>query len=585
MSRSFALTLLASSALMAPPARAVELPTGGQLAAGSASIATPTASAMTITQTSDRAVIDWQSFSLGAGGRIDIAQPGSGSALLNRVTGSTTSTIAGQIHANGQVFLVNPNGILITATGSVSAAGFVASSLNLSDSQFMTGDITVTGRGGSVANQGSISIVKGGYAALIGGSVDNSGMIVAPLGKVALGSGTRATLDLTGNGFLQVAVPVAGDGGITMSGRISADGGTVLLSAANAVDAARHTVNLSGTIEARGVEGRSGAVVLTGGALTLTGASIDVSGADGGGSVRIGGDRQGLGTLAHADTVDIDAASTIDASATVAGNGGNVVVWSDTATGFAGTIVAKGAGGGNGGDAEVSSHGWLGYSGTADLTGSLFGTLLLDPFNVTISTGADTGHSATFTATGDSSVINATTLTNTLGTANVTVSTGTSGTQAGTITVTAPLAWTSAKTLTLNAAGAINLNAAVNAAAGGLTLSSGGAIGATAALSVARFTLAGGNWRQFSATLPVFAAGDFQITGGSFLRVGGGNGVTATPYLVTDIYGLQALAARLGSLPPNGSLPMTSTQAARWAGTPVPASCRSATLRTSSPVP
>ena len=403
MSRSFALALLASSALIAPAVRADELPTGGQLAAGAASIANAPG-ALTITQSSDRAVINWQSFSLGAGGRIDIAQPGSGSALLNRVIGSTTSMIAGQIHANGQVFLVNPNGILITATGSVSAAGFVASSLNLTDSQFMNGDIIVTGRGGSVVNRGNITIVKGGYAALIGGSVDNSGMIVAPLGKVALGSGTRATLDLTGDGFLQIAVPSPDIGGVAMSGRISADGGTVLLSAASALDAARHTVNLSGTIEARGVEGRSGAVVLTGGAITFAGATIDVSGVDGGGSVRIGGDRQGFGSLAHADTVDIDAGSTIDASATVVGNGGNVVVWSDTATTFAGTIVARGAGGGSGGNAEVSSHGRLGYSGTADLTGGTFGTLLLDPFNVTISTAASADQSA-FTATGNDSVI------------------------------------------------------------------------------------------------------------------------------------------------------------------------------------
>ena len=264
MPRTFALALLASSALVSA-AHARELPTGGQLAAGAATIANPATGPMTITQTSNRAVINWQSFSVGVGDTVNIVQPGSTSALLNRVTGATTSTIAGQIHANGQVFLVNPNGILITATGSVNGAGFVASTLDLTDRQFMAGDITVNGRGGSVINRGSISIAKGGFAALIGGHVDNSGLILAPLGRVALGSGSQATLDLTGDGFLQVAIPAASQGGITMSGRISADGGSVILSTASAREAARLTINLSGTIEAHSVTGHSGAVVLTGG--------------------------------------------------------------------------------------------------------------------------------------------------------------------------------------------------------------------------------------------------------------------------------------------------------------------------------
>src|SRR3546814_9612644 len=80
-----------------------------------------------------RAVINWQSFSIGEGSRVDIRQPDARSALLNRVTGDTTSTIAGSLNANGQVFLINPNGIQITATGTVRAAGFVASTLDIGD--------------------------------------------------------------------------------------------------------------------------------------------------------------------------------------------------------------------------------------------------------------------------------------------------------------------------------------------------------------------------------------------------------------------------------------------------------------------
>src|SRR3546814_3894145 len=97
-----------------------------------------------------------------------------------------------------------PNGIQITATGTVRAAGFVASTLDIGDDDFMRGDIVVSGHGGRVANAGTIAIVRGGYAALIGGQVDNSGFIHAPLGRVALGAGTRATLDLAGEGFLPI---------------------------------------------------------------------------------------------------------------------------------------------------------------------------------------------------------------------------------------------------------------------------------------------------------------------------------------------------------------------------------------------
>ena len=193
--RPLVFLLLASSALIPAAVQAQALPTGGSVARGGATIATPADGAMTISQASDRAVINWQSFSIGEGNRVDIRQPDARSVLLNRVAGDATSTIAGSLNANGQVFLINPNGIEITATGTVRAAGFVASTLDIGDDDFMKGDIVVTGRGGRVANAGTIAIVRGGYAALIGGQVDNSGLIHAPLGRVMLGSGARATLD------------------------------------------------------------------------------------------------------------------------------------------------------------------------------------------------------------------------------------------------------------------------------------------------------------------------------------------------------------------------------------------------------
>ncbi|CAO3431384.1 MBG domain-containing protein [Azospirillum endophyticum] len=515
--------LLATTALTAfagtGPARAQvaadTLPTGGQVVSGAVSVATARPGRMEIRQSSGSAVVNWQGFSIGRDARVDIQQPGAGSAILNRVTGTAPSTIAGQLNANGQVYLVNPSGIAITKTGSVKAAGFVASTLDIGNDEFEKGQRSFRGNGASaaVSNEGSIAIARGGYAALIGGKASNSGTISVPLGKVALGSGERATLDLSGDGFLQVAVPTA-DGGegalVTNSGTIRAAGGRVELSAATAREAARRAVNLSGVVEATGVSGRNGAIVLSGGdggtvkvggrldagnaegsggsvtvtgkAIALKGAAIEASGKTGGGTVRIGGGRQGKGTLQRAERVKADKATTITADATVKGKGGEVTVWSDAATDFAGTVRARGgAQGGDGGQAEVSSKGRLAYTGWTDLRAEhgTVGTLLLDPYNVTISTGADSGHSG-FTAGADDSVINAATLTSALTGANVTVSTGGGGTQAGDITVAAPLSWGAATTLTLDAYHSIAVNADISITGGGgltLTTNNGGSGG------------------------------------------------------------------------------------------------------------
>ncbi|RYD63808.1 MAG: filamentous hemagglutinin N-terminal domain-containing protein, partial [Sphingomonadales bacterium] len=493
-------------------------------------------------QTSGSAIINWQSFNVDQGNRVDIAQPSSTAVLLNRVTGDTTSTIAGQVNANGRVFIINPNGILITATGGVKAAGFVGSTLDVDDSDFLAGRYEFAGNGGSVVNTGRIEIARGGYAALLGGTVDNSGLILAPLGKVAMGAGSRATLDFSSDGFLKVAIGAYQSADLTISGRITVDGGAVIISAAQARAAARSTVNLSGVIEARGIETRGGSVTLTGGAIALTGATIDVSGTHGGGLVKVGGDRQGLGTTAHADTLRVDAATAIRADATGAGTGGDIVFWSDAATDFSGTITARGIGA-KGGEVEVSSKGMLGYTGSADLTGSSFGTLLLDPYNITISNAPSSGMTG-FVAGADNSVLNASILTAALATANVVVQTGSGGTQAGNITVAAPLTWLSNATLTLDAANNISLNSAITARSGGLTLAAGGTISQTGAIAIGRFELSSGFFSTVAATLPDFEAGSFAINGGSYLRAIGGAGSRASPWLLTDIYGVQGMTSR-----------------------------------------
>ena len=153
---------------------------------------------------------------------------------------------------------------------------------------------------------------------------------------------------------------------------------------------------------------------------------------------------------------------------TVNGNGGKVVVWSDQLISFAGLIKATGGAlGGNGGFVETSSHGVLSYTGTADVSAAAgtFGTLLLDPFNVTITSGTGSGGSlnaGTFTPTANDSALSTTTLTNALATANVVVTTGSGGTQAGNITVTSPVTWSSASSLTLSAYNNVVVNASIS---------------------------------------------------------------------------------------------------------------------------
>lgn len=520
------LALTLCTALTPVVALADTLPTGGQVVHGDVQIGAPGNGAMTITQGSDRAVVNWDAFSIGQGNRVDIRQPGSDAAILNRVTGDTTSQIHGQLNANGRVFVVNPNGIFIGPTGHVSAGGFVASTLNMRTDDFVTGQTVFEGNGASatVENAGTVEIVSGGYAALIGGKVRNSGTIQAPLGFVGLGAGERVTLDLSGDGFLQVAVPTeTEDDGlealIENSGTIQANGGTVQISAATARNAARHAVNLSGVVEARSVSGRNGRVTLGGGAggkvtvsgkvrtrsrpviqvteslrpaprpdrggdititgqtITLAGAEIDASGAGGGGNIRIGGDLQGTGDLPRADILTVDAGTTISADATDAGTGGRIILWSDKNTSFSGQISARGgASGGDGGFVEVSGKEILSYRGLADLRAPAgdWGTLLLDPSNVEIvASGA-----------GQNQVL-ASDLVSQLALGDVTVATDGTGhepatysdlSEPGNISIDAPIVWTGVGSLFLNADNDITVNATISSTAGDVDMDAVNAI-------------------------------------------------------------------------------------------------------------
>jgi filamentous hemagglutinin family protein len=273
-------------ALFAPSAHALApgtLPTGGTVTAGAGTIAS-SGSAMTIQQTSPRMAIDWSSFSIGANASVTFDQPGPGAIALNRVLGSAKSEIYGKLNANGQVFLLNPNGILFGKGAEVNVGGLVASTLSLSNDDFMAGRSRFAGRAGAVDNEGSLN---GGYVALLGGQVSNRGTVSARLGTAVLAAGSDITLDFAGDGLIGVSVDQGALNALVENKHlIQADGGTVILTAKAADRLIRAVVNNTGVIEARRVEKHAGVIKLLGdmeNGIVEVGGTLDASAANGGG--------------------------------------------------------------------------------------------------------------------------------------------------------------------------------------------------------------------------------------------------------------------------------------------------------------
>jgi filamentous hemagglutinin family protein len=546
-------------------------PAGGTVVSGSAAI-TSSGSTMTINQTTNKAILNWQSFSIGKGETVNFVQPGAGSVALNRVIGSDASSIYGNLNANGKVYLVNPNGVLFAPGSSVNVGGLVASTLKISDSDFLKGNYTLQkdGNVGSVVSQGTITAAN--EAVLIGPKVANEGVIAAKV--TGLAAGNKVSMDFSGDNLLNVTVDTGAAGGsATNTGTITATGGLVVMSAGTKDALLNTVVNNSGVIQAQNVtnvggvirlEGNTvsnsgtldasgkaagqtgGTVKLLGDTVTLkTGSTIDVSGGAGGGNALIGGAYQGGSSEYAATHTTVQSGAVINADAITSGNGGSVVVWANDTTNFAGTITARGgAVSGDGGSTEVSGKKTLVYQGHTDTTAvnGKTGNLLLDPGEYTISTGATGGN-----------VKNVDELVTELGSTNITLATD--GTGTGDVTVSAPVSWSSANTLTLSAHNNIYLNSSITATNGGLTLAantagSGNGIttgiitpAAGSSINVETFTLQSGTWQEINSSLSSFYAKDFRISGGTFLRAKGGDGTSASPYQIADVYGLQGIGS------------------------------------------
>lgn len=429
-------------------------PEGGAVATGSAGI-TSRPGQVTVTQQSDRAVINWKSFDIRQGETTTFVQPGVKSAVLNRVTGGGgASQIDGSLKANGQVYLVNKNGVMVGKTGRVNTGGFTASTRDLDNAQFMKGgDLTFSGNSSAaVVNYGKIKAADGDVT-LIARQVENHGRITARKGQVHLAAGGSEVLVkpsgtegqrvfIRGSGANGGAGP--GEGGAVVNtgsirataAELRAAGGNEYALAINNTGVIRATgadhsggrivlkaqggtVVNSGRLVARGrAPGKSGGSIAVGGdRVRLASGSVVDAGSDfgKGGEVKIGGGFQGKdATVANARTTEIEGGARInvDGGSEAPGLGGTAIVWSDERTDFGGHISALGAG-----FVEVSSKGLLNFRGVVETGG---GTLLLDPFSLTITDGLTSNPGSPTSATNDST-LSAADLVSLLASGNVTL--------------------------------------------------------------------------------------------------------------------------------------------------------------------
>lgn len=260
MSRDYSRLLVAflGSSALVTPAIADGLPQGSTIVSGSGNISTQ-GQTMTVQQHSDRLVTNWDSFSIGSGNAVVFQQPSASSVALNRVTGGTPSEIMGSLSANGQVFLVNQNGIVFGAGAQVNSAALVASTLDIADRDFLAGRYDFAGTGGSIVNGGHLN---GNVVALISPSVTNLGTID---GDTALAAGTKVGLDFSGDGLISVKVDESTLATlIDNKGAIRAPGGKVVFTAKGASAAKASVINNSGLVEAKGMVNRKGRILLLG---------------------------------------------------------------------------------------------------------------------------------------------------------------------------------------------------------------------------------------------------------------------------------------------------------------------------------
>lgn len=306
-------------AFLGAPEQAWALPQGGQVVHGSAVISQPSPGTLHV-RAGDGAIVRWQGFSIGAGELARFIQPSAHSAVLNRVTGAEASQLLGQLQANGRVFLLNPNGIVIGAGARIDTGSFIASTLDMADADFLAGRLRFAGSASAGIRQEGRVVAPGGQVVLVAPRVENHGVIETPGGQILLAAGRSVEIASPSLEGVQFAIQAPGDSVLNL-GQLLADQG--------AVRAFAGTLTHGGQIRAerlvQDAEGRV-ALVAAGDLLLADGSST----AAGHVSLAAGGRVQGA--VQAQDGVSVSGASVdvrIDAPAvhlaTAAGSGGGIV--------------------------------------------------------------------------------------------------------------------------------------------------------------------------------------------------------------------------------------------------------------------
>jgi filamentous hemagglutinin family protein len=403
--------LLATTALADPATNA--LPSGAQVAAGQAAIS-QSGNTLTVQQSSDKAIINWQSFDVGAQAAVKFAQPDASSVALNRVQSQNPSQIFGKLSANGQVFLLNANGVIFGPQAKVDVGGIVAGAMKITDEDFLAGRYKFTDGKGVVTNKGTITASDGGMIALLAPEVRNEGVIRARLGTIVLAAGEAITLTNSASGITVVIDKGAFNALVHNGNLVAAEDGRVFMSARAADTLQRAVIRNTGTIEAHNAR------------------------------------RVGSMIRLEADTVDNS--GTIDASGTGSASGGTIAIAAHDVINT-GRILANGT---SGGDIRIAANtvrndGAIEANGTAGNGG----TITVGNERLARNTTSDMGHASALLSDQDQTDP-AATPTSFQAADNITVS-GTmsaTGTTGGNITLRA--AHTSLSGATINASGDTN---------------------------------------------------------------------------------------------------------------------------------
>ena len=528
MSRLRYLLLTTSALLPLGLASAFAGPNGATVVGGAATIQGQGTASVVVNQTSQSAIINWNTFNIGVGESTRINMPSASSVELDRVTGGLgPSQILGSLSSNGSVFLVNPDGILFGQSAKVNVGGLLATTHDIANSDFMAGNYNFAIPGNpsaSIVNQGSITAQSGGFAALVAPGVRNTGTITAKLGTVALASGNAFTLDFYGDNLItlrvndsiaatvmdvstgqplsslvsnegtlkanggrveltavaarQVVDSVINNTGVIEANSIGTHNGMIVLGAATGsskpVDAPTQTVKVSGKVSAAGKKKGTtgGTVVVTGENIQVGGAKINASGRAGGGAVLIGGDTGGghpnsaVASIAQAQLESF----AVPTATTVSVDASSVINASATGQGNGGKVIVWA-------DEATTFYGTIaatggasgGNGGFVETSGhqslSFNGIVNMSAINGTKGTLLLDPLNATIAANPGSEIITVSSIEAALANGDVIVTTaGTTGSEPGDITVASSLSWANASTLTLNSYRDITINDGVTIA-------------------------------------------------------------------------------------------------------------------------